>query len=58
MVKYITNCFLAIKVSFANEMSALCNKLEINYLEIENGADIVGPLVKLFNTRNKYGSKS
>lgn len=40
------------------KLQLLCNKLEINYLEIENGTDIVGPMVKLFNTRNKYGSKS
>jgi len=31
MVKYTTNCFLATKVSFANEMSQLCEKLEIDY---------------------------
>ena len=31
MVKYFTNCFLANKVSFANEMYEICNKLEIDY---------------------------
>ena len=31
MVKYFTNTFLATKVSFANEMFELCNKLNINY---------------------------
>jgi UDPglucose 6-dehydrogenase len=31
MVKYITNCFLATKVSFANEMNQICEKLEIDY---------------------------
>ena len=31
MVKYFTNCFLATKVSFANEMYQICNKLEIDY---------------------------
>ena len=31
MVKYITNCFLATKVSFANEMYNMCNKLDIDY---------------------------
>lgn len=30
-VKYMTNCFLATKVSFANEMKQLCDKLEIDY---------------------------
>ncbi len=31
MVKYVTNCFLATKVSFANEMNSVCNKLDIDY---------------------------
>ncbi len=31
MVKYITNCFLATKVSFANEIKQICDKLDIAY---------------------------
>ncbi len=31
MVKYVTNCFLAVKVSFANEMYQVCNALDIDY---------------------------
>ena len=31
MVKYFTNCFLATKVSFANEMKVLCDKIGIDY---------------------------
>ena len=31
MVKYVTNCFLATKVSFANEMSEICTYLDIDY---------------------------
>ena len=31
MVKYFTNCFLANKVSFANEMYDLCCALNIDY---------------------------
>tara|TARA_Y100000310_G_scaffold283995_1_gene306375 strand:+ start:418 stop:1266 length:849 start_codon:yes stop_codon:yes gene_type:complete len=31
MVKYFTNTFLATKVSFANEMYLICNKLGIDY---------------------------
>jgi UDPglucose 6-dehydrogenase len=38
MVKYTTNCFLATKVSFANELFQLCNKLGINYGEMINVA--------------------
>ena len=31
MVKYFTNCFLATKVSFANEMKMLCDEIDIDY---------------------------
>ena len=31
MVKYVTNCFLAMKVSFANEMYEIANALGIDY---------------------------
>ena len=31
MVKYLTNSFLATKVSFANEMHQICDKLDIDY---------------------------
>tara|TARA_R110001592_G_scaffold10504_6_gene54352 strand:- start:87 stop:917 length:831 start_codon:yes stop_codon:yes gene_type:complete len=31
MVKYVTNCFLATKVSFANEMYQICEYLNIDY---------------------------
>ena len=31
MVKYVTNAFLATKVSFANEMYEICEKLDIDY---------------------------
>ena len=31
MIKYFTNCFLATKVSFANEIYGICQKLELDY---------------------------
>ena len=31
MVKYVTNSFLATKVSFANEMYQICSGLEVDY---------------------------
>ena len=31
MVKYVTNSFLATKVSFANEMYEICNGLDVDY---------------------------
>lgn len=34
MVKYVTNSFLAVKVSFANEMYELCQNLDADYNEI------------------------
>lgn len=34
MVKYITNCFLATKVSFANNVYDICKKSGINYDEV------------------------
>jgi len=33
-VKYITNCFLAVKVSMANEFSLLCSALGVDYSEV------------------------
>lgn len=34
MVKYVTNCFLATKVSFANEIYEICEKLKVDYNEV------------------------
>jgi len=31
LVKYMTNCFLATKVSFANEMYQICQKFDVDY---------------------------
>ena len=31
MVKYFSNCFLATKVSFANEMKQICDGLDLDY---------------------------
>lgn len=35
MVKYMANCFLATKVTFANEMYEICEKLGIKYEEVK-----------------------
>lgn len=40
MVKYLTNTFLAVKVSFANEMYELCSKLDIDYDKVVEYATI------------------
>jgi UDPglucose 6-dehydrogenase len=31
MVKYFTNCFLATKVSFSNEIKQICDKIDVDY---------------------------
>tara|TARA_B100000989_G_scaffold164344_1_gene122827 strand:- start:5263 stop:6102 length:840 start_codon:yes stop_codon:yes gene_type:complete len=40
MVKYITNTFLATKVSFANEIASFCEKVNINYNNVIDIAKI------------------
>jgi UDPglucose 6-dehydrogenase len=35
MVKYVTNCMLAVKVSFANEISQICEALDADGLNID-----------------------
>ena len=34
MVKYVCNCFHALKVAFANEIGTLCRHLDVNELEV------------------------
>jgi UDPglucose 6-dehydrogenase len=46
MVKYFTNCVLATKVSFANEMKQICDKVDIDYdkvVEYSLYDDRIGP---------------
>lgn len=38
MVKYVTNCFLSTKVSFANEIYEICQKMDIPYDGVVNAA--------------------
>lgn len=38
MIKYFANCFLATKVSFANEMNQICSKLGIDYNKVRDFA--------------------
>tara|TARA_B100001094_G_scaffold277411_1_gene286239 strand:+ start:1952 stop:2800 length:849 start_codon:yes stop_codon:yes gene_type:complete len=40
MVKYTTNTFLATKVSFANEMKMICDKLKIDYDKVTEYATL------------------
>lgn len=34
MVKYVANCYMATKISFANEIYQICNALKINYDDV------------------------
>lgn len=40
MVKYIANCFMATKISFANEIYQICDKLNVNYDDIVSVATL------------------
>jgi UDPglucose 6-dehydrogenase len=40
MVKYMANCFLAMKVSFANEISQICRELGVDYNTVVNTATL------------------
>jgi len=34
MVKYMSNCYMATKIIFANETKELCRKMKINYSDV------------------------
>lgn len=40
MVKYVTNCFLATKVSFANEIFQICEKMDMSYDSVIDAAKL------------------
>ena len=40
MVKYTTNTFLSVKVSFANEMKMICDKIGIDYDKVTEYATL------------------
>lgn len=40
MIKYLSNAFLAAKVSFANEMAKLCDALGVDFLEAMRGVGL------------------
>ena len=46
MVKYLTNAFLATKVSFANEIYQICGKLNVDYDKVVEYATLDNRLGK------------
>jgi len=40
MIKYVSNAFLATKISFSNEIGNLCKKLDINVYEVMKGVGL------------------
>lgn len=56
MIKYASNCFLALKVSFINELANLCTKLNVDICTVATGMgydDRIGP--KFLNAGVGYG---
>jgi UDPglucose 6-dehydrogenase len=50
MTKYASNCFLALKISYFNEIGMLCKKMGIN-------EDLVSLAVSMDNRIGRYGTK-
>ena len=58
MVKYVRNSFLAVKVSYFNEIYELCRQMEINYDNIRSATfvdDRIGKVILKFQDRWKKG---
>jgi len=51
MIKYVSNCFLALKISFFNEMAMICKKLNIDH-------NVVCSATSLDKRIGKYGIKA
>jgi len=51
MIKYASNAFLATKISFINEMSVLCEKVNANVQKVaKNESAIMSELTSVFGT--------
>ncbi len=56
LTKYACNCFLAMKISFANTMANLCDAMGANYLDIKRGLGSDSRIGNLFlNAGIGYG---
>jgi len=48
LIKYASNCFLATKISFINELARLCNKLDVNVKDVAYGMGLDSRIGKSF----------
>lgn len=48
LIKYVSNCFLATKISFINEMSVLCEKLGVDVHIVAKGIGLDGRIGRKF----------
>lgn len=56
MIKYVSNAFLATKVSFINEMATLCERLNVNVSDVSNGIGLDPRIAREFlNAGLGYG---
>jgi UDPglucose 6-dehydrogenase len=51
MIKYVSNCFLALKISFFNEIGLICKRANIDH-------NIVNHAVSLDRRIGEYGTKA
>ena len=56
LIKYAANAFLAVKITFINEMADLCEKVGANVQEVSRGIGLDGRIgSKFLNARPGYG---
>ncbi len=56
LVKYVSNCFLATKISFVNEIANICDKLGVDVTEITNSVGLDKRIGRsFFNAGIGYG---
>lgn len=48
MIKYASNCFLATKISFINEIGNMCKKLEVDAYEVADGMGLDNRIGRAF----------
>ena len=49
MIKYVSNTFLATKISFANEVGNMCKAIGIDTNEVFSGVEMDSRIVRIFS---------